>query len=147
MFNYSVDDFEIVRFFSYTSTIQYGSVIAEVDMNNYRYYPNICEKFDNFYKQLEEKATKIANEAAGEERYHIYFSDNKTVFQIRHKFSGKVFFIGRYDWRRAIGTGCYLFDGRIYDFKTHQISDYVSDIRADERFLWKKVESLSELNK
>lgn len=145
MFNYNIGDFTIEKFFSYTTTIQYGCLTAEVDMNNYRYYPNICEKFDEFYKQLEDNATKLANEAAGKEKHVYFFKDNKTVFQIKHKYSGKVFFIGRYDCRRAIGTGCYLFDGRIYDFKTHQISDYVSDVRADARGLWKKINDVSKL--
>ena len=140
MFDYNIKDFVIEKFFSYTTTIQYDCVTTEVDMNNYKYYPNICQKFDDFYEQLTNKATRLANEAAGGDKYFFLFKDNKTVFQIRHKFSGKVFFIGRYDWRRAIGTGCYLFDGRIYDFKTHHLTDYVSDVRADFRGLWKKTD-------
>lgn len=139
-YHYNIGDFVIEKFFSYTTTIQYDCVITEVDMNNYRYYPNICEKFDEFYEQLKDEATKLANDAAGSEKYHYFFNDNKTVFQIRHKYSGRVFFIGRYDCRRAIGTGCYLFDGRIYDFKTHKTSDYISDVRADARGMWKKFE-------
>lgn len=145
MFDYSIKDFKLVRFFSYTSSIQYGCVTAEVDMNTCKYYPNICQKFDDFYEQLCDEATKLANEAAGEDKYFLTFKDNKTVFQIRHKYSGEVFFIGRYDWRRAIGTGCYLFEGHIYDFKTHHMTDFVSDVRADARGMWKKIDDVTKI--
>lgn len=140
MLDYKVDDFYIDKFFSYTTTIPMDGVICEVDMNRSKYYPNVCSRFDEFYAALQEKATKIAMLALGEDKYFSYFEDNKTVFQIRHKYNGKVYFIGRYDWRRCIGNYCYLYDGRIYDFKTNKVSDYVSNVKADIRGLWKKFE-------
>lgn len=140
MFNYSVEDFDILKFFSYTTTIPYDSVIAEVDANNYRYYPNICQKFDDFYEQLEDKATKMAFEAGACGEHSYMFKDNKTVFQIKHKRTGKVLFIGRYDWRRAIGNSCHLYEGRIFDFTKMKSTDFISDVKADDRWMWQLFE-------
>lgn len=138
MFNYSPKDFELVRFFSYTSTITYKFTTFEFDRSNmYKKrdsYPNIQKKFADFFDGL----ASMASEMSGKSKW--FFEDNKVVFQIRHKFSGQVFFIGHYDMRIAIGTGCHLYDGYIYDFKSKKQSDYISNIMADERNLWKQFE-------
>lgn len=133
--SYQPEDFELVRFFSYKSIIPSTNTIFELDESNsnrYGKYPNIKEKFNLFFEGL----VNMSVEKTVLSSY--YFNDNKVVFQIRHKFSGQTYFIGHYDMRIAIGNGCYVFDGRIYDFSLQKLSNYVSDIRVDERNLWTK---------
>lgn len=127
----SVDRFEIVKFFSYTSTIM-SSDDTIIDIDGWRAdeHPNVKTAFDLFFNELREKAAKLFKDATGKD-YFNRFNDNKTVFQIRDTFTGNTYFIGRYDWRRAVGRHCYMYDGRITDFKTFKTSDYLSDVYAD----------------
>lgn len=127
----SVDRFEIVKFFSYTSTIMSSDdTIIDIDGWHERDLTNVKTVFDLFFNELREKAAKLFKEATGKD-YFNRFNDNKTVFQIRDTFTGNTYFIGRYDWRRAVGRHCYMYDGRITDFKTFKTSDYLSDVYAD----------------
>ena len=136
----SVDRFEIVKFFSYTSTIMCGDdVIIVIDGWREEEFPNVKAAFDLFYEELREKASKLYKEATGEDAY-FRFNDNKTVFQIRDTFTGNTYFIGRYDWRRAVGRHCYMYDGHITDFKTFKMSDYLSNVYADARGTYLKFE-------
>ena len=127
----SVDRFEIVKFFSYTSTIM-SSDDTIIDIDGWRAdeHLNVKTAFDFFFNELREKAAKLFKEATGKD-YFNRFNDNKTVFQIRDTFTRNTYFIGRYDWRRAVGRHCYMYDGRITDFKTFKTSDYLSDVYAD----------------
>src|SRR5574344_1571613 len=97
----SVDRFEIVKFFSYTSTIM-SSDDTIIDIDGWRAdeHPNVKTAFDLFFNELREKAAKLFKEATGKD-YFNRFNDNKTVFQIRDTFTRNTYFIGRYDWRRA----------------------------------------------
>ena len=132
----SVDRFEIVKFFSYTTTIM-SSDDTIIDIDGWqRDLTNVKTAFDLFFKELKEKAAKLFKEATGKNDFNR-FNDNKTVFQIRDTFTGNTYFIGRYDWRRAVGHHCYMYDGRITDFKT---SDYLSDVYADARGTYLKFE-------
>lgn len=137
MFDYRVEDFELVRFFSYTSIISpiSSSSTFYLGYRDAEAYPCITKKFDDFYAALGEKATNLV----GKYKY-FWFHDNKTVFQIRHKFSGKIYFIGRYDFNRAIGKSCYLYFGKIFDFKTMKETDFLENIKAEENSLWKRIE-------
>ena len=127
----SVDRFEIVKFFSYTSTIM-SSDDTIIDIDGWRAdeHLNVKTAFDFLFNELREKAAKLFKEATGKD-YFNRFNDNKTVFQIRDTFTRNTYFIGRYDWRRAVGRHCYMYDGRITDFKTFKTSDYLSDVYAD----------------
>ena len=126
----SVDRFEIVKFFSYTSTIM-SSDDTIIDIDGWqRDLTNVKTAFDLFFNELREKAAKLFKETTGKD-YFNRFNDNKTVFQIRDTFTRNTYFIGRYDWRRAVGRHCYMYDGRITDFKTFKTSDYLSDVYAD----------------
>lgn len=139
MFDYKVSDFKLQKFFSYTSTIPSHKTL--IDLGHYcteERFPNIIEKFDSFFDGLAEAAAKLVEKETGKHVNYFHFRDNKTVFQIRHKITGKVYFIGRYDSRRAIGTECFLFDGRIFDFEQMKESGYESDVFGDNRGLWKK---------
>lgn len=139
MFNYSVNDFKLQKFFSYTSTIP--STDTLIDLSHHctkERFPNIISKFDKFFDDLATAASEWVEKETGEAVTYYHFRDNKTVFQIRHKVTGKVYFIGRYDSRRAVGTKCFLFDGRIYDFEKMVESGYESDVIADKRGMWKK---------
>jgi hypothetical protein len=111
MFDYRVEDFEILRFFSYTSTIPAKDRIFCYDGMNHsgNWHPNIREKFDIFEDALVEYATEIWKEHTGKDCY-MRFMDNKTVFQLRHKYSGEIIFIGHYDMYRFVGKSCYLHD-------------------------------------
>lgn len=136
----SVDRFEIVKFFSYTTTIMSSDdTIIDMDGWHERDLTNVKTAFDLFFKELKEKAAKLFKEATGN-GYFNRFNDNKTVFQIRDTFTGNTYFIGRYDWRRAVGHQCYMYDGRITDFKTFKTSDYLSDVYADARGTYLKFE-------
>lgn len=89
--------------------------------------------FDLFFNELREKATKLFKEATGK-NYFNHFNDNKTeLFQIRDTFTHNTYFIGRKDGRSAVGRHCYMYDGRITDFKTFKTSDYLSDVYATAR--------------
>lgn len=136
----SVDRFEIVKFFSYTSTIM-SSDDTIIDIDGWRAdeHSNVKTAFDLFFNELREKAAKLFKEATGKD-YFNRFNDNKTVFQIRDTFTRNTYFIGRYDWRRAVGRHCYMYDGRITDFKTFKTSDYLSDVYADARGTYLKFE-------
>ena len=127
----SVDRFEIVKFFSYTSVIMSNDdTIIDIDDWCADKHPNVMAAFDLFFNELREKATKLFKEATGK-NYFNHFNDNKTVFQIRDTFTHNTYFIGRKDGRRAVGRHCYMYDGRITDFKTFKTSDYLSDGYAD----------------
>lgn len=140
MFDYRVEDFEIIRFFSYTSTIPAKDRTFHYDGMNHlcTWHPNIREKFDLFEDALAEYAAEIWKEHTGDDL--LAFFDNKIVFQLRHKHSGEIFFIGHYDLNRFIGTSCYLHDGSIFDFKTFKKSDLVSNVICNGIGLWKKFE-------
>ena len=136
----SVDRFEIVKFFSYTSTIMSSDdTIIDIDGWHERDLTNVMAAFDLFFNELREKAAKLFKEATGKD-YFNRFNDNKTVFQIRDTFTRNTYFIGRYDWRRAVGRHCYMYDGRITDFKTFKTSDYLSDVYATARGTYLKFE-------
>lgn len=141
MFDYRVEDFEILRFFSYTSTIPVKDRTLYYDGMNHsgNWHPNIREKFDIFEDALAEYATEIWKEHTGKDCY-TRFMDNKSVFQLRHKYSGEIIFIGHYDMYRFVGKSCYLHDGNIFDFKTFKESDFVSNVICNELGLWKKFE-------
>ena len=135
----SVDRFEIVKFFSYTSVIM-SSDDTIIDIDGWpRHLTHVKTAFDLFFNELREKAAKLFKEATGKD-YFNRFNDNKTVFQIRDTFTRNTYFIGRYDWRRAVGRHCYMYDGRITDFKTFKTSDYLSDVYADARGTYLKFE-------
>ena len=135
----SVDRFEIVKFFSYTTTIM-SSDDTIIDIDGWqRDLTNVKTAFDLFFKELKEKAAKLFKEATGKNDFNR-FNDNKTVFQIRDTFTGNTYFIGRKDGRRAVGRHCYMYDGRITDFKTFKTSDYLSDVYADARGTYLKFE-------
>ena len=135
----SVDRFEIVKFFSYTTTIM-SSDDTIIDIDGWQGdLTNVKTVFDLFFNELREKAAKLFKEATGKD-YFNRFNDNKTVFQIRDTFTGNTYFIGHYDWRRAVGHHCYMYDGRITDFKTFKTSDYLSDVYADARGTYLKFE-------
>ena len=136
----SVDRFEIVKFFSYTSVIMSSDdTIIDIDGWHERDLTNVKTAFDLFFNELQEKAAKLFKEATGKD-YFNRFNDNKTVFQIRDIFTHNTYFIGRYDWRRAVGRHCYMYDGRITDFKTFKTSDCLSDVYADASGTYLKFE-------
>ena len=136
----SVDRFEIVKFFSYTSVIMSSDdTIIDIDGWHERDLTNVKTAFDLFFNELREKAATLFKEATGKD-YFNRFNDNKTVFQIRDIFTHNTYFIGRYDWRRAVGRHCYMYDGRITDFKTFKTSDCLSDVYADASGTYLKFE-------
>lgn len=140
MVDYKAQDFEIIRFFSYKSTVPYENRTFNLMTYDEKKYPNIIQKFDAFIDALVDQATELWKEHTGNNHY-ITFHDNKTVLQIRHKFSGKIFFLGHYDFYRFIGTSCHLYDGYIFDFKTFKNSDFISDVFCSNRgILWKRFE-------
>lgn len=120
---YNINDFELVKFFSYTSTIPYNKCIVDVRDDYNKLFPNILNEFKTFYAALIEEAENVTKYM--KPNYWSYFSDNKTVFKIRRKKDGKIFYIGRYDWRYSLGTGVHQYDGTQFDFETmNQIGDY-----------------------
>lgn len=119
---YNINDFELVKFFSYTSTIPYNKCIISVQDDN-TWLPNIIEEFKMFYTALVEEAENVTKYMRP--RLWAYFSDNKTVFKIRRKKDGKIFYIGRYDFRYSLGTAVHQYDGTQFDFETmSRIGDY-----------------------
>lgn len=129
--NVSVDRFEIVKFFSYTTTIMSdANQIFNIDGWRDNELINVKRAFDLFYEELRTKASKLYKEATGND-YYYRFNDNKTVFQIRDTYTGNTYFIGRYDWRRSVGKTCYMYDGRIIDFSNFKESDYMSNVYAN----------------
>ena len=138
--NVTIDRFEIVKFFSYTSTIMCGDdLIFEIDGWRENEYVNLKTAFDSFYRSLIQNATSLYKNATGND-YSLRFGDNKTVFQIRDKYTGNTYFIGRYDWRRAVGKSCYMYDGYIIDFKTFKESGYLHDVIGTARGVYAEFE-------
>ena len=138
--NVTIDRFEIVKFFSYTSTIMCGDdLIFEIDGWRENEYVNLKTAFDSFYRSLIQAATSLYKDATGKD-YSLRFGDNKTVFQIRDKYTGNTYFIGRYDWRRAVGKSCYMYDGYIIDFKAFKESGYLHDVIGTDRGVYAKFE-------
>ena len=77
----SVDRFEIVKFFSYTSVIMSNDTIIDIDGWRADKHPNVMAAFDLFFNELREKAAKLFKEATGK-NYFNRFNDNKTVWYI-----------------------------------------------------------------
>lgn len=138
-FHFSPSDYEVDMFFSYTSTIPYDDTLFEVDPNDYLRYPNIVDRFDQFYEGLIKMIEGKIKEQTGRDYFYM-LRDNKTVLKIRHKYSGRVYFVGRYDCRRAVGTSCHLFEGYIFDFKKMKKSEYLEDVISYGYGLWKRFE-------
>lgn len=130
--NFNINDYELFRFFSYTTVIPHNEKTLELDYLDEKLHPNLCQKFDEVYREL----VKAAVAASG--KSDMYFNDNKTVFQLKHKRSGEFLFIGRYDLSRAIGESCIQYFGTIYDFRTKKQSEYLSDVMCEGFYLWKK---------
>lgn len=136
----SVDRFEIVKFFSYTSAVMSSDdTIIDIDDLRDTVLPNVKAAFDLFFGELLEKASKLFKEATDEDHFNRFY-DNKTVFQIRDTSTGNTYFIGRYDERRTVGRHCYVYAGRITDFRTFKTSDYLSDVYADAHGTYLKFE-------
>lgn len=126
---YDIKDFELVKFFSYMSTIPMNKRIIGVQDDN-KWLPNVINEFKAFYAALIEEAENVTKYMKS--NYWAYFSDNKTVFKIRRKKDGKIFYIGRYDWYYTLGTGVHQYDGTQFDFETmSQIGDYKDNYIED----------------
>ena len=69
--NISVDRFEIVKFFSYTSVIM-SSDDTNIDIDDWRErdHTNVKTAFDLFFKELKEKAAKLFKEATGKNAFN-----------------------------------------------------------------------------
>ena len=120
---YNIKDFELIKFFSYTSTVPMDEHTISVDDNYHKLHPNVIDEFKAFYAALIEEAENVTKYM--KPRPWSYFSDNKTVFKIRRKKDGKIFYIGRYDWRYMLGYCVHQFDGTQFDFETMSyIGDY-----------------------
>lgn len=127
MKKYNVSDFELVKFYSYTSTIPYNAAIIEVSKFGWQEtaYKNIIDAFETFYHELIQEAIRLD----GRKCAWAIYDDNKTVFLIRRKSDGKQFFIGRYDWRYAIGTEVMQYFGHQYNFETRTFIDDIENKR------------------
>lgn len=138
MLNFNPQDFELVRFFSYTSTIPHAKDTISVDTWR-TLYPNIRERLDIFFGEIRQMAVELSKEKTGKPMEN-FFIDNKTVYQILDKKTRKYYFIGKYDSTYRIGSSCILFGGYVFDFKKMVRTGYVEEIMCNGFDLWKRYE-------
>ena len=123
--HYNINDFELVSFFTYTSTIPFNECIVDVHIDDKK-YPNIANEFNNFYNAIVERARFVCQYMKHPVMF-AYFDGNKAVYKIRRKKDGKLFYIGRYDWNFSLGNGVIVYEGSIFDFTTMTMNQEIPD--------------------
>ena len=125
MFNIDVKDFDILMCYGYTSTIPTNSRFLNVSNINNDSDNALYDKWVEIYNDIIETATNLAGK-----HYQQQFAANKTVYKLRHKTSGAIIFIGRFDSNVFAGYDVQQHFGRTYDFETQALSEY----KAEEHY-------------
>lgn len=110
----NIDDFEILKFYGYTSKIPVNVRINEVSSiddnprEQLRY-----KKLETFYNNVIAKAKeKCENKSFA----NCHFEDNKCVFCLSHIKTGHIIYIGKYDFEISIGLSFKQDFGPSYNF-------------------------------
>ena len=126
MIRFSVKDFELVKFFSYDSHVVEDSAIIVVNEDD-KLHATTVRRMQKFFGDIRKLAGKTSGE--GEMR----FTDNRTVFLLKHKKSGTLIYFGDYEYAYYVGfSAAYGSDCKIYNFVTKKWSKSSKELEYEE---------------
>lgn len=110
----NIDDFEVLKFYGYTSLIPINARINEVSLIDDNPREQIrYARLESFYNKVIEKAKeKCTNKSFN----YCHFEDNKCVFCLSHIKTGHIIYIGKYDFEISIGLDVKQRFGPSYNF-------------------------------
>lgn len=113
----NIEDFNILKFYGYTSKIPLSARINEVSSldNNIREQLRY-KKLETFYNKVVEKAKE---KCVQKEFSCCQFEDNKCVFCLSHIKTGHIIYICKYDFEISIGLDFVQEFGSSYNFLTN----------------------------
>lgn len=126
MIRFSVNDFDLVKFFSYDSRVVEDSAIIVV--NEYdKLHATTVRRMKKFFNDVRKLAGKTSKEG------DMRFTDNRTVFLLKHKKTGTLIYFGDYEYTYYVGfSATYGSDCKIYDFKTNKWIKSTKELEREE---------------
>lgn len=110
------EDFNIIKFYSYSAKIPENCKIFKVNQKDSEDRQSF-RRLEKFIGDLQRKASKIS----GEDK--MRFEDNNVVWKLEHKVTGKIIFFGDYDWEYSIGFRVKAESCKMYNFLEHAWTD------------------------
>ena len=110
----NIDDFEVLKFYGYTSLIPINARINEVSSINDNLREQIrYAKLESFYNKIIAKAKE---KCTNKNFNYCHFEDNKCVFCLSHIKTGHIIYIGKYDFEISISHESKKIIGPSYNF-------------------------------
>ena len=113
----NIDDFEVLKFYGYTSLIPINARINEVSSMDDNPREQIrYARLESFYNKVIEKAKeKCTNKSFN----YCHFEDNKCVFCLSHIKTGHIIYIGKYDFEISILNSVLVLHITFYLIRNH----------------------------